>query len=287
MSENNKRWFTEEEPDYGSSFSLSIKEKLHDEQSPYQRIEVYETGHFGRLMAIDGLVMLTDLDNFIYHEMMTHPALLTHPAPEKILIVGGGDCGSLREVLKHSEVKTAHQVEIDERVTRVSEQFFPSLCESNNDPRAEFYFTDALQWVKESEDGAYDIIIIDSTDPIGPALGLFSESFYRDCNRCLSANGVLMAQSESPLFHMPIIKSMQEAMHAAGFTEIATLQFPQCSYPSGWWSVTMACKEKNIHSFRKLASDSTVIETKYYNEKVHAAALALPNFMLTSLTTKN
>lgn len=283
MPENKKRWFTEEQPDHGSSFSLSIKEKLHDEQSPYQRIEIYETEHFGRLMTIDGLVMLTDLDNFIYHEMMTHPALLTHPTPEKVLIVGGGDCGALREVLKHNEVKTVHQVEIDERVTRLSEQFFPSLCESNNDPRAEFYFTNAIQWLKESADKAYDVIIIDSTDPVGPALGLFSESFYRDCIRCLSANGVLIAQSESPLFHMSIIMSMQAAMHSAGFSEIATLQFPQCSYPSGWWSATIACKEKSIHSFRKITSDSTVNETKYYNEKVHAAALALPNFMLTSL----
>ena len=103
MPENNKRWFTEEQPDHGSSFSLSIKEKLHDEQSPYQHIEIYETEHFGRLLVIDGLIMLTSLDNFIYNEMMSHPALLTHSSPEKILIVGGGDCGTLREVLKRHD----------------------------------------------------------------------------------------------------------------------------------------------------------------------------------------
>lgn len=280
MPVNDQNWFTEEDKANGSAFSLAIQSRIHDEQSPYQRIEVYETLHFGRLMTIDGLVMLTDRDNFIYHEMMSHPALFSHKAPKNVLIVGGGDCGTLKEVLKHQDVESVHQVEIDERVTRVAEQFFPTLCESNNDPRAEFHFVDAIEWLKQAKDSAYDIIIIDSTDPVGPAVGLFSEAFYRDCWRCLAAGGIMIAQSESPLFHMPIIRSMQQAMRDAGYTDVATLHFPQCSYPSGWWSATLASREGKLRPLRKQAGEN--INTRYYTPAVHDAALALPNFMLTS-----
>ena len=125
-------WFTEKAKGYG--MSIKIREKLHDEQSLYQRIEIYETESFGRLMTLDGITMLTSRDNFIYHEMMSHPVLFTHSNPKSVVIVGGGDCGTLREVLRHKEVERALQVELDERVTRVSEKYFPELCESNNDP---------------------------------------------------------------------------------------------------------------------------------------------------------
>src|SRR5439155_10962993 len=121
--------------------------KLHEEQSAYQRIEIYQTETFGKLMTLDGLVMVTDRDNFIYHEMMSHPALYSHPCPTRVLIIGGGDCGTLREVLKHPTVELAEQVELDERVTRVAERFFPDLCESNRDPRARLHFADGIAWV--------------------------------------------------------------------------------------------------------------------------------------------
>ncbi len=129
-------WYTEEWAGQGSAISLKTVKKLHDEQSAYQRIEIYQTETFGTLMTLDGLVMVTDRDNFVYHEMMSHPALFTHPDPQQVLVIGGGDCGTLHEVLKHKTVTLAEQVELDERVTRVSEKFFPELCESNNDPRA-------------------------------------------------------------------------------------------------------------------------------------------------------
>jgi len=165
----NEDWFTEICPESGSAFSLKLKEKLHEEQTPFQHIEIYETEHFGTLMVIDGFIMLSDYDNFFYHEMMSHPALFTHPGPEQVLIIGGGDCGTLREVLRHPEVKRVVQVEIDERVTRLAERYFPELCEANDDPRAELRFADGIQWVKEAPPGSIDLIIVDSTDPIGPA----------------------------------------------------------------------------------------------------------------------
>lgn len=140
-------WFTESLESQGSAFSLKIARKLHEEQSPFQRIEVYETTHWGRLLVLDGAVMLTQRDNFTYHEMMAHPVLFTHPNPRDVLIIGGGDCGMLREVLKHDSVRRAVQVDIDERVTRVAEQFFPELTEGIKDPRAQLLFEDGLRYL--------------------------------------------------------------------------------------------------------------------------------------------
>jgi spermidine synthase len=195
-----------------------------------------------------------------------------------VLVIGGGDCGTLREVLKHETVALAEQVELDERVTRVSEEFFPDLCASNSDPRARFRFEDGIAWVANAAPGSYDVIIIDSTDPVGPAAGLFSEEFYRNCLKTLGPNGILVGQSESPLFHANLIRSMQTAMRRAGLREVATLHFPQCTYPSGWWSATMACKDGSLESFREPAAAKR-FATRYYNAAIHRAALALPEFL--------
>lgn len=271
-------WFTEFDEDDGAAFSLRIKGKLHEEQTPYQRIEIYDTDTFGKLMTIDGMYMVTDRDNFIYHEMMSHPALFTHAAPKRVVIVGGGDCGTLREVLKHPGVEEAWQVEIDERVTRLAEQYFPELCESNRDPRARFFFGDGVKWMQEAAAGSIDVVIIDSTDPIGPAEGLFAEPFYRDCLRALGDGGILVQQSESPLYHLELINSMRAGMRAAGFQGVQTLHFPQCIYPSGWWSATMARKGAELAGFRQEAAAAKGFKTRYYNAGIHHGALAGPEF---------
>lgn len=278
-----KSWYTEEWAEQGAAISLKTVKKLHDEQSTYQRIEIYETETFGKLMTLDGLVMVTDRDNFVYHEMMTHPALFNHPDPKRVLIIGGGDCGTLREVLRHSGVEQAEQVELDERVTRVAEMFFPELCEKNSDPRARLHFTDGIQWVADAKPGTYDVIIVDSTDPVGPAAGLFSKTFYENCHRALRAHGIVVGQSESPLFHPDLIVSMHQAMRAAGFTDTATLQFQQCTYPSGWWSCTMACKDAALDGFREQAAADKDFATRYYNAAIHRAARALPEFLVQAL----
>ena len=196
-----RSWFTEPMESTGTAFSLK-GEKLHEEQTPYQKIEIWKTETFGYLMTIDGCTMVSTRDNFLYHEMMSHPALNSHPNPETVVIVGGGDCGTLREVLKHPEVKSATQVEIDERVTRLSEQYFPELCDKNSDPRATLFFGDGIQWMKDAAPGSIDLIIIDSTDPVGPAEGLFGKKFYLDCIKALKPTGLLVQQSESPLLHL-------------------------------------------------------------------------------------
>jgi len=279
-----KNWYTEEWAGQGSAISLKIKNKVHDEKSPYQRIEIYETETFGTLMTLDGLVMVTDRDNFIYHEMMSHPTLFTHPDPKRVLIIGGGDCGTLHEVLKHKTVEIAEQVELDERVTRVAEKFFPELCESNHDPRARLHFADGIKWVEDAQPGTYDVIIVDSTDPVGPAAGLFSEAFYKNCHRALRPRGLVVGQSESPLFHAELIASVHQSLKSAGFLEIATLNFPQCTYPSGWWSATLAGKDGPVSLFRSREAATKTFTTHYYNRDIHAAALACPEFLRQLLT---
>jgi len=279
---DNDNWFTEVYEQGGTAFSLRVRRKLHAEQSPYQLIEIWETTDFGNLMTIDGFVMLTGRDNFLYHEMMSHPALFTHPDPKRVAIIGGGDCGTLREVLRHPGVEHALQVDIDERVTRLSEQYFPELCESNTDPRAELYFGDGIQWMKDAEPGSVDLVIVDSTDPIGPAEGLFSEAFYRDCHRALGEHGLVVQQSESPLLHYEsIIRPMHKAMRDAGFTDSVSLQFPQPVYPSGWWTATLAGK-RPVTEFRESDAQAKPFATRYYNAAIHRAALAQPEFFLRS-----
>jgi len=272
-------WYTEKSDELGTAFGLKIVKRLHEEQSEYQKIEIFETATFGRLMTLDGLVMVTDRDNFIYHEMMTHTALFTHPNPKRVAVIGGGDCGSVREVLKHPEVELCEQIELDERVTRVAEKYFPALCESNSDPRARFEFTDGIEWIRQSDAGRYDVIIIDSTDPVGPAAGLFSTEFYSDCHRALGDNGVLIAQSESPLLHKELIKSMRDNMQGAGFASVQTFNFPQCSYPSGWWSSTLASKSTLGADFRGAKAAVPAFPTRYYTADVHRAAQTGPRFL--------
>ena len=274
-------WFTEKAKGYG--MSIKIREKLHDEQSLYQRIEIYETESFGRLMTLDGITMLTSRDNFIYHEMMSHPVLFTHSNPKSVVIVGGGDCGTLREVLRHKEVERALQVELDERVTRVSEKYFPELCESNNDPRAVFLFQDAIQWMEHADPDSVDVIILDTTDPVGQAARLFSPEFYGECLRVLREGGIMVAQSESPLFDTEIIQHIHKAMLTAGADDVKTIQFPQCTYPSGWWTATMARKGLKLKGFRETAARRKPFKTRYYTADIHFACHALPAFLLESL----
>ena len=280
MIQTDSNWFTEHCPEGGSAFALQVNEKLHDETTAFQHIEIYSTTHFGKLMVIDGFIMLTGRDNFLYHEMMAHPALFTHPDPQRVVIIGGGDCGTLREVLRHPGVKRVVQVEIDERVTRLAEQYFPELCESNHDPRASFDFGDGIQRMKDAPAGSVDVIVVDSTDPIGPAKGLFSEAFYQDCYNALGADGVIVQQSESPLYHYDsIIAPMHRDMRAAGFSDSVSLQFPQPCYPSGWWTATLAGK-KDIRNFRNQDAEQKTFSTRYYNAAIHQGALAQPEFFL-------
>lgn len=281
-------WITEYFDSAGTCFGLSGAQKLDEVKSPYQTIEIYSTETFGNLMLIDGCMMVSTRDNFLYHEMMSHPALFTHKQPETAVIIGGGDCGTLREVLKHDTIKKAYQIDIDEQVTRLSEKYFPELCESNSDPRAELLFIDGIKWVQKRDDQSVDMLIIDSTDPVGLAEGLFTVDFLKDCFRVLKPGGIIVQQSESPILHSnTIIKNLHTDMHAAEFSDTQTLTFPQPIYPSGWWSCTMALKATEtmttLDTFRMQDAENKLFNTAYYSPAIHEAAKVLPPFMFAAL----
>ncbi|MFP4209429.1 MAG: polyamine aminopropyltransferase [Wenzhouxiangella sp.] len=270
----NEKWFSEVCKEAGSAVSWKIEAHLAHQTTDFQTIDVYRTSQWGNLMVIDGFVMLTTRDNFLYHEMLTHPALFSHPDPKQVVIIGGGDCGTLREVLGHRAVASVTQVEIDEQVTRLAGQHFPELCERNHDPRARLLFDDGLAYIKNIAAGSVDVIIVDSTDPIGPAEGLFGPGFVADCFAALAPGGILVQQSESPLLHKKLIHGIRANMEQAGFDDIRTLGFPQPCYPSGWWSATQARKGGMIEPVSPERFAASGIQTRYFNPGVHVGALA-------------
>ncbi len=277
MSETNTQQFTEVCRECGTAFSLLDSQCLADVQTANQRIQVYATGKFGHAMMIDSCIMLTSRDNYIYHEMLVHPALYSHPRPQQVVIIGGGDCGSLREVLRHDVVERVTQVELDEAVTRHSERYFPELCASNDDPRAELVFGDGIEWLANVPTGSVDVIIVDSTDPIGPAEGLFRAPFFGDCRRALRGHGLLVQQSESPFFHIDsVIRPMHRAMREAGFETVKLFHFPQPTYPSGWWSVSIATNGADLNFVREAQAAAECDRYEYYHPAIHRAAQVLP-----------
>ncbi len=279
-----QQWFSEPHPQSGSAISYRVVRKLDEVRTPFQHIEIWETTDWGNLMVIDGCVMLTTRDNFLYHEMMSHPALFTHTSPKRVVIIGGGDCGTLREVLKHREVESAVQCDIDEQVTRMAQKYFPELCESNADPRAKLMFDDGLKLMAQIEPESLDVVIVDSTDPVGPAEGLFGARFYESVFKALRNGGILVQQSESPIAHLPLIRDMRRFMKAAGFDAVRTMGFPQPCYPTGWWSCTMARKGiDQLDDFRDRGAAMKKFPTRYYNVDIHRAALAMPEFMREAL----
>jgi spermidine synthase len=285
MADNN--WFYENFEHTGSAIGFRTVRKLDEVQSPFQKIEIFETTDFGNLMVIDGAMMVSTRENFFYHEMMAHAPIYTHPAPKNIVIIGGGDCGTLRECLKHADVQSVVQCDIDEQVTRMAEKYFPELCESNNDPRATVMFDDGIAYMQNATPESIDLIIVDSTDPVGPAEGLFNRAFYENCFKALRSDGLLVQQSESPLALMHLIQDMIGAMGDVGFQNFRTLPFPQPCYPTGWWSCTMASKQaRDLTRFRLADAAAKRFGTEYYNAGVHAGALAQPEFMKRALAQK-
>ncbi len=280
MTHPSSTWLHENFDHTGSAFGLRVTEKLDEVQSPFQKIEIYDSTDWGKVMLIDGAMMVTTRDNFFYHEMMAHAPLFTHANPENVVIIGGGDCGTLREVLKHPGVKTAVQCDIDEQVTVMARKYFPELCESNDDPRATVMFDDGIAYMKNAAPESIDVVIVDSTDPVGPAEGLFNRAFYEDCLRALKPGGLLVQQSESPLALMHLILDMRAAMRDAGFKDFRVLPFPQPCYPTGYWSCLIASKEsRDLKSFRTQDAAARPFETQYYSAAIHQAALTLPPFV--------
>lgn len=264
-------WVTEyQTPALG--YSLKVKETLRVETTKYQELAVVETEQFGKMLFLDGMVMTSDKDEFVYHEMIAWPALQAHPKPERVLIIGGGDGGVLREVLKHPELKEAVLVEIDERVIQASRDFFPEMSCAFENPKAKVIVKDGIKFIKESKE-LFDIVIIDSTEPVGPAVELFSKAFYQNVYEALKADGIIVAQSESPFFNQDVI-----AMAFGGIkkvfpiTKLYLASIP--TYPSGLWSFTIGSKKHDP----EIINNNIDAKRKYYSQAVHEAAFKLPVF---------
>ncbi|AYO30655.1 polyamine aminopropyltransferase [Biomaibacter acetigenes] len=265
-------WFSE----YQSKnvrFSLRIKDMLYSRKTPYQFLSVFETEEMGRIMTLDDVVQLTTRDEFVYHEMISHVPLFTHRSPEKVLVIGGGDGGTIREILKHP-VKKVHLVEIDEQVIEASKKFFPSLSLGFSDPRTSIFCEDGIEFVKNNK--GYDVIIIDSTDPLGPAVGLFSREFYKDVFSALNNDGIMVAQTESPFFYGDFLKRVYGDISSIfRFTNIYTAVIP--TYPGAFWTFTMG--SKSIDPTAVDPGELPDLDTKYYSRDIHKSCFVLPPFV--------
>lgn len=268
-----------------TGLSFGVQELLFSKKSPYQQVQVWQTDAFGRILTLDGLVMITERDEFVYHEMITHPALNTLKAPKRVLVIGGGDGGTVREVLKHPEVEQVELVEIDQMVLDVAREFFPQVCSGFDDPRLTIRVEDGVAFVKQAPENTYDLIIVDSTDPIGIAEGLFGEDFYRQCVRILNDQGMLVAQTESPfdnLFHETIRNATGLLRKLFPIVKPYIAFIP--SYPMGLWSFTLGSKRldpvTDFEESRARAWEASLKDRlKYYNAELHRAAFVLPSFV--------
>lgn len=266
-------WFSEMQSE-NIKMSYRIKNVLHTEKTKYQNLAVYETEEFGRMLVLDDVVQLTMKDEFVYHEMIAHVPLFTHGNPERVLIIGGGDGGTLREVLKHP-VKEAHLVDIDEKVIEASKNFFPELNVSFKDPRAKVLCEDGIAYVKRFKN-YYDVIIVDSTDPVGPAVGLFRSDFYRDIFNALTEKGIFVAQTESPFFYEGLIKEVYNCVSEI-FPNTALYTAVVPTYPGALWTFVMGSKQ--VDPQKVDLPQECGFKTKYYSPKVHRACLQLPPFI--------
>lgn len=263
-------WYTERQTD-NMKISFRIRETLVREKTEFQDLAVVDTLEFGRMLILDNCVMTTVKDEFVYHEMIVHVPLLAHPNPRRVLIIGGGDGGTVREVVKHPEVEKVTMVEIDRRVVENAKKFLPELaCELDN-PRAEVLFEDGIEYIKNHKD-EFDVIILDTTDPIGPAVGLFTAEFYGHCHAALKDGGLVVAQTESPFVLPELIVKVQDNM-AQSFPIVQMYLANIPTYPAGLWSFSIGSKGTDPQTPRPLNFD-----TRYYTTDVHKAAFTLPRF---------
>ncbi len=266
-------WFQETVRDQVGQM-IRVKESLVSEKTPFQQIGVLDTDQFGRILVLDGAVNVGEKDEFIYSEMLAHVPFFVHPHVENLLVVGGGDGGVVREALKHP-IERIDLVEIDERVIEISREFFPSVSCGLNDPRVHITIGDGPRFVKNIED-AYDVIIVDSTDPIGVGVALYQEAFYRDIYRALRHNGIVTTQSESPFFDRDIILDLYPKLRRV-FPLVRMYLAPVPFYPGTWWSFAFCSKGIDpVNDFDPSKVSLRQIEARYYDEEVHRGAFILP-----------
>lgn len=261
-------------------FAIRVDRQLYSVQSDFQRIDIFESKEFGRFLTLDGFMMLTEKDEFIYHEMIAHVPMAVHPRAEKILVIGAGDGGVVRELTSYKTIKQIDLVEIDPLVVEVCQKYLPTTAHRLTDPRVTIYYEDGLKFIRSKKD-YYDLIIVDSTDPFGPGEGLFTKEFYGNCFNALHDDGIMTNQHESP-FYTEDANACQRAhkriVESFPISRVYQAHIP--TYPSGHWLFGFASKK--YHPVRDLKAtewNMLGINTRYYTSRLHGGAFALPAYV--------
>ncbi|EES48526.1 polyamine aminopropyltransferase [Clostridium botulinum] len=276
-------WYTEKHTE-DVKFSIRVDRELYTEQSKFQRIDILESKEFGRFFTLDGLMMVTEKDEFIYHDMIVHVPMATNPNIKKVLVIGAGDGGTIRELTRYKTIEKIDMVEIDESVVEVCKKYLPKTACKLEEERVNIVYEDGLKFVRNKEN-EYDLIIVDSTDPFGPGEGLFTKEFYGNCYKALSEDGILVNQHESPYYEY-YAKSMKDAHEKIqGLFKINKVyQAHIPTYPSGHWLFGFASKKYDpIKDLNAEAWNSLGIQTKYYNTDLHVGCFALPTYVIDML----
>lgn len=275
-----KTWFSENWTEE-TKFSLLYDKRLLTKQTAFQQMDIYHSKEWGNFLTLDGLLMVTEKDEFIYHDMIVHPALCVNPHIKKVLVIGGGDGGTVRELTRYPSISQIDMVEIDEAVVQASREYLPTLSSKLDDQRVNLFFEDGVSYVANSAPGSYDLILVDSTDPIGPGEGLFTESFYQNCFNILTEEGILINQHESPYFKT-YAKEMSRAHKKLEkvFPISKVYQFHQAIYPSGHWLFGFASKKLDPIQDQQVDMWNLFnLNTKYYNTDLHKGAFMLPSYV--------
>lgn len=272
-------WFTEKHTE-NVKFSIQVDKQLYSAQSDFQRIDIFESKEFGRFLTLDGYMMLTEKDEFIYHEMIVHVPMAVHPDVKKVLVIGGGDGGTVRELTRYRDIEHIDLVEIDEEVVMVCRKYLRQTSCGFDDARVHIYYEDGLKFVRRYEN-EYDLILVDSTDPFGPGEGLFTKEFYGNCYKALKYDGIMVNQHESP-FYPNDATAMQRAhkriVESFPISRVYQAHIP--TYPSGHWLFGFASKKyRPIEDQKAEWWKNKDIKTRYYNEQLHKGAFALPNYV--------
>jgi len=278
-------WFTDKDENQALSLRFT-GEVFYDQQTPFQRVRILESYKYGKMLALDDMVMTTEKDEFHYHEMISHPSLFMHPNPKNVLVIGGGDGGTIREVLRHSGVEKVTMVEIDGAVIEACKEHLPKIAAAFDDPKLTLLVDDGIAFIEKAESETYDVILVDGSDPVGPAEGLFSVSFYTHCYRALKRDGILVAQGESPKFNEKAFRELNLTLQSIFGKENAPVSlFFVPTYPTGMWSFQYGMKGniKRLHDSKTESIDAFVRDQglRYYNAAIHQSSFALPNFVKT------
>ena len=276
----NKELYHEITPE-GFGIAIEKDKHLFHDKSPYQTVDVFSSRAFGNVLTLDGLMMVTERDEFFYHEMIVHIPMLTHPNPENILVIGGGDGGTVRELLKYDSVKHIDMVEIDGMVIEVSKKYFPTVSCGLDNKKVSVLVQDAIDFIKDKEN-QYDIVLIDSTDPIGPGEGLFNENFYNNVKRSLKKGGIVVPQTEGPFGQSDNMKKTYRLLRKV-FKYVAPYTGPMPTYPGGYWSWGFCSEDVEVpYTSDKIDEKraSKIASTcKIYNRELHSAVFKVPNFV--------